>query len=198
MSFVQSGPTATPRATPRWTWQPHTHGQPAEPHSRSWLAAQLGLPEATLPLSRDDRRRPRLDAPLQRYDCSWSHSGDGLLIALAEDARIGVDLERQHARPRSLAVAERYFTPAETAWLAAHPQRDLAFLRLWCAKEAVLKAHGHGIAFGLERLRFEDQADGLRLVECDPRLGEPELWTLQELTPAPGYLGALAWRAWDR
>ena len=83
------------------------------------------------------------------------------------------------------------------AWLHAAPSaavRDHAFLRLWCAKEAVLKAHGHGISFGLDRLRFEDEGGGLRLVACDPALGAPEDWSLQELQPAPDYLGALAWR----
>ena len=77
--------------------------------------------------------------------------------------------------------------------------RDHAFLRLWCAKEAVLKAHGHGVSFGLHRLRFGEEGHGyqhgnLRLVECDPELGEPAQWQLRELQPAPGYLGALAWR----
>ena len=72
--------------------------------------------------------------------------------------------------------------------------RERAFLRLWCAKEAVLKAHGHGLAFGLHRLEFATTGGRLHLHACDRALGRPEHWSLEEIEPAPGYLGALAWR----
>jgi 4'-phosphopantetheinyl transferase len=179
----------------RWSWQAHVRGAAAEPVARDWLAAQLGLGADELPLSRDSRGRPRLDAA--GHDCSWSHSGEGLLVVLARGATVGADCERLHARPRALALAERFFTAPEHAWLAAHAAgaaRDRAFLRLWCAKEAVLKAHGHGLAFGLERLRFEDAGAGLRLAACDPALGAAEAWQLHEFMPAAGYVAALAWR----
>lgn len=176
----------------RWTGLAHAHGQPAEPEARRWLAAQLRDPD--LSLWRDERQRPHLSPPHQDYDCNWSHSGERLLVALAPRARVGVDLERLQRRPRAIQIAQRYFTAAETAWLAAHPDLDRAFLRLWCAKEAVLKAHGHGLSFGLEKLRFAEHDGALRLIECDPALGEPAQWRLSEIAPEPGYLGALAWR----
>ncbi|BDU15038.1 4'-phosphopantetheinyl transferase superfamily protein [Lysobacter auxotrophicus] len=171
---------------------------PAEPLARQWLAAELGTEVGTLPLTRDARGRPRLDGDFAGWDCNWSHSGDGLLIALGREVRIGIDLERVRPRGRALDLAQRFFTAPELAWLHAAPSaavRDHGFLRLWCAKEAVLKAHGHGISFGLHRLRFAESPDGLRLVECDPELGQADDWSLQELRPAPEYLGALAWRS---
>lgn len=179
---------------PRWTWLPHPHGEPAQPCARAWLAEQLG--DTALSVSRDARQRPYLDAPYGDYDCNWSHSGDRLLVALAHRAQVGVDLERLHQRPRAVEIAQRYFTVGEARWLAAREDRDLAFLRLWCAKEAVLKAHGHGLSYGLDKLRFEERGEALALVECDPGLGTPEQWRFREIEPAPGYLGALAWRPW--
>jgi 4'-phosphopantetheinyl transferase len=180
-----------------WAWLPHVRGQLADPTARAWLARQLDLAPEALRLTRDTRGRPHLGAPSAGYDCSWSHSGDGLLVALAEGVRLGVDSERLHARPRALELAQRYFTAAEHDWLAtftAGPSRDRAFLRLWCAKEAVLKAHGHGLSFGLHRLRFEARDDRLRLVACDPPLGRVEDWSLHEFEPAADYVAALAWR----
>lgn len=150
-----------------------------------------------MPLARDARGRPQLWAPFARHDCNWSHSGDGLLVALGEGMQVGIDLERHRPRPRALALAQRFFTAAEAQWLAGHDTPDaldLAFQRLWCAKEAVLKAHGHGLSFGLDRLCFEQHDEGLRLLCCDPALGLAREWSLQELVPAPGYVGALAWR----
>jgi len=72
--------------------------------------------------------------------------------------------------------------------------RDEAFLRLWCAKEAVLKAHGRGLAFGLDKLAFAQGDGALVLVACDRALGAPADWQLREFIPQPGYRAALAWR----
>ena len=181
----------------RWHWQPHAVGVAAEPLARAWLAAQLGVPPGALALGRDRRGRPRLDSPHATHDCNWSHSGGGLLLALGKGVRVGADLECVRPRPRALLLAQRYFSAQEAHWLAAcvDSERDRAFLRLWCAKEAVLKAHGHGLSFGLDRLRFELYEDALRLVACDPALGAPAQWSLHEFEPAPGTLAALAWRA---
>ena len=181
---------------PRWAWHPHRAGVAAETIARAWLAHQLDCTAEQLPLSRDDFGRPRLHASLATCDTSWSHSGDGLLVALGRDMDVGIDLERLRPRPRALAVAERYFTAAELAWLQWQESdvRDEAFLRLWCAKEAVLKAHGRGLVFGLDKLAFA-QGDGvLALVACDPALGTPADWQLLEFIPQPGYRAALAWR----
>ncbi|MDI9238238.1 4'-phosphopantetheinyl transferase superfamily protein [Lysobacter sp. LF1] len=184
----------------RWAWCPHPPRAPAEPLARGWLAGELSLSPADLPLERDVRGRPRLGGALSDWDCNWSHSGDGLLIALGHRVQVGIDLERIRPRGRALELAQRFFTGPELAWLHAAPStavRDHGFLRLWCAKEALLKAHGHGISFGLHRLRFAEQDGVLRLAECDPALGHAEDWSLQELRPEPDYLGALAWRRTD-
>lgn len=198
---LSAAPTTSAGAIPpghvRWAWRPHAPQVPAEPLAREWLAGELALAPSDLPLQRDARGRPRLGGALSHWDCNWSHSGDGLLIALGRGVQVGIDLERLRHRGRALELAQRYFTAPELAWLHAAPSaavRDHHFLRLWCAKEALLKAHGHGISFGLHRLRFADDGGALRLAECDPALGPPEAWTLQELQPGPGYLGALAWR----
>ena len=71
--------------------------------------------------------------------------------------------------------------------------RMLAFVRLWCAKEAVLKAHGQGIAFGLHRFHVRLAAEGVRLAWCDPALGRVDDWHLHEWAPRPDYRAALAW-----
>lgn len=174
---------------------PLARGTPAEPLAQSWLAEALGCAASALGLHRDARGRPQFDPP--GWDCNWSHSGGWLAVALMRGGRVGVDIERRHPRPRSLEIAERYFDAREAAALARLPasERGDAFLQLWCAKEAVLKAHGHGLAFGLDRLRFDDN-DGrgaLRLAECDPALGDVATWTLQRFD-VPDGLGMLAWQ----
>lgn len=181
--------------TPRHALLPLPPRTPAEPLACRWLAEQWRLDAATVPLYRDSRCRPRMAAPMQDFDAGWSHSGDRLLVACGEGLRLGCDLERLRPRPNARALARRYFHPGEQAWLEelADDAVEIAFLRLWCAKEAVLKAHGHGLSFGLERLRFVEAGGQLRLAEADPALGRAEDWRLLELAPAPGFIAAIAW-----
>jgi len=194
--FMFSPPDELAVGPLRCAWGPHHHGTPAEALVRPWLAEALGLPAEVLPLRRDAHGRPRLDPPAADADVSWSHSGKRLLVALGRDVQVGVDLELLRPRPRALALAERFFARAETETLAMLPAaaQEAAFVRLWCAKEAVLKAHGRGLAFGLHRLEFALRDDAWVLVACDPELGRPSDWTLHAFMPMPGYLASLAWR----
>lgn len=181
----------------RCAWRPYRHGTAAEALVRPWLAEALDVPADALSLQRDPHGRPRLGAPFGGFDASWSHSGDRLLVALADGVQLGADLELLRPRPRAQALADRFFTGAEATALAALPDaiREATFVRLWCAKEAVLKAHGRGIAFGLDRLEFAERDGTWSLVACDPMLGLPTDWTLHAFEPLPGYLATLAWRA---
>ena len=182
--------------TLRWTWRDHVPGAPAETKARAWLGPLLGLEPDALPLRRDPHGRPRLEPPATGCDAGWSHSGEGLVIAFGRGLVLGIDLERMRPRPRALALARRFFAHSEADWLEgiAEPAREQSFLRLWCAKEALLKAHGRGLSFGLAKLAFAERGGALVLVECDPALGVPGDWKLHEWSPRPGYRAALAWR----
>ncbi len=181
----------------RCAWRPYGPGRPAEPLAREWLAGELGTAAEALPIQRTAQGRPLLGPPFADWDASWSHSGQGLLMALARNLRVGIDLELRRPRPKAQVLANRFFAPTEARTLAAMPDalREAAFVRLWCAKEAVLKAHGQGISFGLHRLAFALEGEDWHLVDCDPALGAPADWSLRTFRPAPDYLATVAWRA---
>lgn len=189
-----SAPALPP--TLRHAWLPDVGSAVAESLARNWLAAELGCAPVAVPLIRDALGRPGLGARLRRFDVNWSHSGGALLVGLGEGVQVGVDLERVRPRPRALALARRFFSSDETAWLSDLPAeaRDSGFLRLWCAKEAVLKAHGRGLAFGLDKLAFAERDGALHLDRCDRLLGPARDWSLREFVPAPGFRAAIAWR----
>ena len=100
--------------------------------------------------------------------------------------------------PGWLALAERYFAPAEYERLTRMPEATVAaaFIALWSCKEAVLKGLGRGIAFGLHRLRFEWDARGQLacLAGIDAEAGDAADWQVVRLAPAAGVVGAVAWR----
>jgi len=181
----------------RCAWRDYRRGQSAEALVRPWLAEALGVDAAGIVLERDRRGRPQLHVPGRaRFDANWSHSGEALLVALGDGVAVGVDIEWLRPRPQAMALATRFFTAAETTALAklAPDAAETAFVALWCAKEAVLKAHGHGLSFGLDRLEFAARGDGWALVACDPELGAPRDWSLHAFSPLAGYLATLAWR----
>lgn len=133
------------------------------------------------------------DATLQ---FNLSHAQGAVLVALARDQAVGVDLERPgRARPH-LALAQRYFCASETALIAAAEpaQREALFLTFWTAKEALLKALGRGIAFGLDRLEFDPQTQPPTLRRIAAEAGAAADWRLHvPAVPAP-WRGCLAWR----
>lgn len=159
----------------------------------AWVLAREWRGACSAALVRDPRGRPRL--PPGAGDIGWSHAGDRLLLAYAPHGRLGVDVERLARRCDPLRIARRYFDPGETTALEglAGDALQQAFLRLWCAKEALLKAHGGGIAFGLDRVVLDPAGASPRLLHCDPALGRAQDWLLAEATPEPGYLAVLAW-----
>ncbi|ANB19791.1 4'-phosphopantetheinyl transferase family protein [Dokdonella koreensis] len=132
-----------------------------------------------------------------------SHSGHYVLIAFARGQPLGVDLESVAGRRRAiLTIAERFFAPDEAAALARldGDRQHLAFLRLWTCKEAVLKAMGSGLHFGLDRLRFSLDADGQprAVAQIVGDAGDPAHWHLHRQEAAAETVAALAWNGPER
>lgn len=172
---------------------------------RRWLAAYLDVPESRVLLCTEAGGKPRLSnaiaAGADHLEFNWSHSGKHALIALTRALPLGVDIEHLGKNPRALEIARRFFHPDEADRLARlEPEaRNRAFISLWCAKEAVLKAAGQGLSFGLARLAFDRIPDfDWRLVRTDPALGDVADWQLTTFPAGPDCRGALAWRGGAR
>ena len=173
---------------------PYRREQKREP-LRQILGAYIGISGRDVMLADGEFGRPEL-APAHNVTLgfNWSHSGDHALIAVGRYFTPGIDIERQRDRARALDIAEHYFCKDELAVLASTPveARSAVFLELWTAKEAVLKALGRGIAFGLDRLRVESLQGRLILRWLD---GDDALaWQLHRLNVGDDYAAALAWR----
>lgn len=171
------------------------------------LAGYLGMPESAVALDADVRGKPFLAHSMHASDdgasleFNWSHSGDYALIALSRRGGVGVDIERLGKNLRALEIAQRFFDEDEAGALSIldPDARDHAFIGLWCAKEAVLKATGAGLSFGLARLVFAHLGGAdWTLASTDPALGEAQDWQVVGFDPAPDYRGSLAWRGGSR
>jgi 4'-phosphopantetheinyl transferase len=122
---------------------------------------------------------------------SLSSSGDVGLIAITAASEIGVDVEMLRPVDMVEALVRRYFAPAEVdALLAVHPLcRSAAFLRCWTRKEAVMKAHGAGMALGLSCIEV-GLAPHMAQAACVEIEGRS--FSLIDLSAATGYSAAVA------
>jgi 4'-phosphopantetheinyl transferase len=137
-----------------------------------------------------------------------AHAGGLALVAVTRGREVGVDLEQVRDVDVE-GIAERFFSAREVAALRRLPPaiRAEAFFRCWTRKEAYVKATGDGLSAGLEQF-------DVSLLPGDPAAmlahrGDPSevgRWSLRDLAPAPGYVGALAvegrgyrarWRDWS-
>ena len=131
-----------------------------------------------------------------------SHAGPMLALGFARSTEIGIDIENAQRSMRSHELAARFFTSAEAEQLAqlAEPLRVLGFMRLWTCKEAVLKAIGRGLSFGLDRLAFDINADAWphSLLHIADEAGPASEWQLHQFEADAAHVGSLAWRGSPR
>ncbi|HET8538475.1 MAG TPA: 4'-phosphopantetheinyl transferase superfamily protein [Anaeromyxobacter sp.] len=156
---------------------------------RRLLAARLGCAPRDVPLETGPRGKPELErAAGARLRFSVSHSGGVALLAIAAQP-VGVDVEAARRVHDPLALAARFFSPAERAAVQRAPaaERERRFLELWTAKEAALKVSGVGLP-GLADVEVTAGPDGAACA-VGPR---GHRWALRALDAAPGCVAAIA------
>jgi 4'-phosphopantetheinyl transferase len=122
-----------------------------------------------------------------------SHSEDVALLAIAQTAHIGADVEYMAEMAEMRRVASDYFSADEQIALFTLPPREQmpAFYRCWTRKEAYIKARGDGFALPLDKfdvtLAPDDPPCLLRTLDDD----SPQNWQFFHLEPTKGYMGAV-------
>ncbi|MBV9911553.1 MAG: 4'-phosphopantetheinyl transferase superfamily protein [Sinobacteraceae bacterium] len=155
-----------PIAPAKWTFVTDEHGRP-------WLT---DVPEAA-----------------RRVSFNISHTDGIILIAITADAALGVDVEWHDTRTDRMALAERYFAPAEAASLRRLPaERQLAaFFDLWTLKEAYIKARGSGLSIPLCKFCFALDDSHIQF-GADPSIdSDASQWRFWLLHPATEHSAAV-------
>jgi 4'-phosphopantetheinyl transferase len=130
---------------------------------------------------------------------SMSHSAGMAVYAIGPERLIGVDVEGVRPIPDCLALAASTFSESESKQIAALPPavQLLAFYNGWSRKEAYVKALGTGLGTPLDGFEVSlapDQPAEIVAIEGDYE--HARNWSLFDLQPAAGYVGALA--VWGR
>jgi 4'-phosphopantetheinyl transferase len=145
---------------------------------REILARYLGTAPEALRFREAEHGKPMLDGIPAEAGIRFNASNSELLAlyAVTRHREVGVDLEHLRPVPDWEAIAERFFSPLENRAVRALPPelREEAFFRCWTRKEAYIKALGTGLFTPLDG--FAEEA---------------ARWTLREVCPGPGYVGAV-------
>jgi 4'-phosphopantetheinyl transferase len=104
----------------------------------------------------------------------------GLIVCLvARDREVGVDVEDTHRHGETVAIADRFFSPSESASLnkqPLHKQRD-RFFDYWTLKEAYIKARGMGLAIPLDHFSYHVENPEAIRISFEPELPDnAERW----------------------
>ncbi|MGR7949010.1 4'-phosphopantetheinyl transferase family protein [Alcaligenes sp. RM2] len=120
---------------------------------RHFLAPLLGCTPRAVPITQLEHGKPVLDLDDADLHFSLSHSGERVLIGIA-DRTIGIDIEAMRL-PVKAGLVEHCSVPSERSWLKS----DLDFYALWCGKEAALKHAGTGFHIQPQELSLDGHPD---------------------------------------
>jgi phosphopantetheinyl transferase len=120
---------------------------------RTAAADAAGARPADVCVGRARSGAPRLSGAAEGVFASVSHTRGLVVVAVAgpRTPTCGVGVDAEFIRPlEAVALAERWFTADEAAWVRALPPglRPTGLLDLWTRKEAAGKALGLGLAGG--------------------------------------------------
>jgi 4'-phosphopantetheinyl transferase len=171
---------------------------------RTILGRYLGLEPNHLQFCYGPRGKPAL-AGISTRPNAWlcfnlAHSQNLALYAVTCERELGVDIECIHAIPDAEQIAARYFSAHENAGLRSLPanQKQEAFFNCWTRKEAYIKAIGDGLAQPLAEFDVAlAPGEPARLLRIKDNAQAAARWSIQALTPAPGYVAALAVKGHD-
>jgi 4'-phosphopantetheinyl transferase len=165
---------------------------------RRLLGHYLDLQPTQVELAINRNKKPRLAAKDEPSGLHFnvSHSGDLVVIAFAFGCEVGIDVEQLREVGHMEQIAKRFFHPSEmNAVLSApKPARNLAFLRCWTGKEAILKALGTGIVGNLAHFQVPTDSNWQGWVECAAALphGQRSRCWLEQLSPCDNYVASIA------
>jgi 4'-phosphopantetheinyl transferase len=130
-----------------------------------------------------------------RLHFNLSHTEGMVVLAIARDWRVGIDVERVRAVPDAIKLADRFFSVPEAECVKSQPAAHLAgaFFDCWTAKEAYIKACGKGLSMPLHNFRIVAAPGSTRLeLEVFGDMEESKRWSMWRLDLGPELRAALA------
>ena len=171
----------------------------AKAQIRLLLSEQVESKAAQLQFYNNKHGKPILkqDSNAAIINFNISHSGSQILIAISKQGYVGIDIEHLERKGKAnyLNIAKRFFHPDELQFLqqCSEAQYKKVFFHIWTCKEAVVKALGYGIGFGLDKFCVQpNPKEEPSLLSIKHNKYNSQQLILQRLDIVDGYAAAVA------
>ena len=130
----------------------------------------------------------------ERLCFNYTDANNHALYAFTWNQEIGVDLEDLNRDVDFERIVDRKFTRKEAKAILTlpHCMRKAAFLTCWTRKEGYGKAEGWGIHYPLDSVEVCKNCE-LDRVELKAGNGQTRDWVIQQIYPAPSFVGTLVY-----
>jgi len=149
MAFLSS--EERDRATAMKDERARRHFTAARSALRLILADLYAVPVSAIEFDYSPNGKPFVKNPVAqaRWGFSISHAGDKILIGVSLNREIGVDIEVVAQRQNIDHVLQSLFSPLDYEWVDSgdESKRLERFYKIWCRREATLKAYGKGARY---------------------------------------------------
>jgi 4'-phosphopantetheinyl transferase len=162
---------------------------------RSLLGRYLDVSPQALRFETTAAGKPHLASGQRQLQFNLAHSGEYVLIAIADGRAVGIDVEEVEDDIEARQVAAHFFSPNERRDLEMLTGRARieAFFECWTRKEAYVKARGEGLSLPLDQFDVSLRpGEPARLIATRLDPAEAQRWQLSGLDVADGYKAALA------
>lgn len=162
---------------------------------RSILHAYCKISPTQLEWENNDYGKPYLTKPEYARDLFFnlSHSENRILLAVAWNRPVGIDVELKDSEKFDPDLVQRFFSSREQNELRCFPQeeQEAAFFRGWTRKEAYVKAVGLGLQLDLSRfsVSLDFQNPHLREQQFTPK--EQGIWKISNIDVGDEYVATL-------
>jgi 4'-phosphopantetheinyl transferase len=160
---------------------------------RELLGRYLDRAPSDVRFSYSSYGKPELSGEALRFNVA--HSDDLAVIGLTEEDRLGVDVERVRSLRDIDELAQTVFSRRELDVFHSLPiaSKRRAFFNGWTRKEAFVKAVGEGLSHPLDDFDVTLRpGEEVRLLELRGSPSQAAGWSLFELSPMDGWVGAVA------
>jgi len=167
---------------------------------RTILGRYLQIGPSKLDFVYSPQGKPALDLKFGGggFHFNLAHTEDLVLFVVTRVGPVGIDVESIRPLKEMGDLVARFFSQRENELFQKLPpdRKPTAFFNLWTRKEALLKATGEGItrALNLVEVSFlPDEPACVLAISGDSE--KAASWSLHALSPAPGFVGAVAIQA---
>ncbi|WP_339704461.1 4'-phosphopantetheinyl transferase superfamily protein [uncultured Kriegella sp.] len=124
-----------------------------------------------------------------------SHSNEMIVLAVAQDTQVGVDVEYRNDTINLMEIANTVFTETEIEFLNSLQNKEVSqgFYHLWTRKEAFIKLSGYGLSMPIALPKISVLKDQVELLDKVSPKQNLLKWdcVLRSFSPDPDYAAAI-------